>query len=154
MCNVIQVVQRVGLPTMLAGVALGLTAPGPISAAPRPAHAASRPPLVRVWRVTTLDAHGRVARVFHPGSAIRLRIEWIARRVPPHASETTAWTVSYARRRVLHVVKTAVARDGNWSRITTATVARAPDLGSYVFEGRVAINGVAVARSVTFVVRR
>ena len=117
------------------------------------AHAAS-PLQVVVRRVTTLDAHGHIAHVFGPGSAIQLRIEWKVRGAPPHAPQTTTWAVFYAGHQTMLVTKTAPARAGNWSRVTMVTVTRAPHGGVHVFWGRVSIDGVSSARSVAFTVRR
>jgi hypothetical protein len=107
---------------------------------------------VIVWQVTTLDARGHVAHVFGPGSNIQLRIQWVVRGAA-RARQTTVWTVSYGGKEILRVIKTSMARNGNWSRETTITVTRRPNIGTHVFWGRVSIAGVSAARSVTFVVR-
>jgi hypothetical protein len=135
---------------------LVLTAAGLMAAvgAPPAAHAAARQPVVIVRRVTTLDAQGHNAHVFGPGSTIQLRIQWTVRDAPPHARQTTTWTVVYAGQETVRVTKTAPARDGSWSRVTLVTVTWTPHRGAHTFWGRVSVAGVSSARSVAFTVRR
>ncbi len=137
---------RIGLTLVAVGGAL-------VAPAARSAHASGVPRVV-VRRVTTLDARGRVAHVFHPGSEIELRIQWTVRGAAPSARQTVTWTVWYAGHEVLRRTRAATARDGAWSEMTTVTVTRAPNLGTHIFWGRVVVAGVAAARPVTFSVRR
>jgi len=137
---------RIGL--TLAAVGGALVAP-----ATRPAHAASLPRVV-VRRVTTLDARGRVAHVFHPGNEIQLRIQWTVRGAAPSARQTVTWTVLYAGHEVVRRARAAAARDGAWSETTSVTVTRAPNAGTHVFWGRVRVDGVAAALPVAFSVQR
>jgi hypothetical protein len=118
------------------------------------ATAAARPPQVNVRRVATLDVHGSAAQVFGPGSTIQLRIQWTVRSVGPRARQTVTWSVNYTGREILHTVKTAPARAGNWSEVTMVTVARRPNLGVHIFRGRVAVDGVTSTLDVAFTIRR
>jgi len=137
---------RIGL--TITAVASALVAP-----ATHPAHAANLPRVV-VRRVTTLDARGRVAHVFHPGNEIQLRIQWTVRGAAPSARQTVTWTVLYAGHEVVRRARATTARDGAWSETTSVTVTHTPNIGTHVFWGRVLVDGVTAALPVAFSVRR
>ncbi len=133
-------------------LALALIGTTLVLAAPRPAHASAGPQVI-VRHVVALDARDHMSSVFHPGSVIRLRIQWSVLHATAHMTQTTTWAVFYGRLEVLHRAVTSAARDGDWSRVTVVTVAPTPLIGTHTFQGRISIGGITATRSISFLVR-
>ncbi len=111
------------------------------------------PPLVLVRSLSTLDASGHVRHVFRPGTQIKLRVQWTVRGAPPQSRQSVTWAVVYAGKETLRVTKTSPARNGNWSRITVATITRLPNIGTHTFSARISVAGVSATGSVPFIVQ-
>ncbi|GAC1429569.1 MAG: hypothetical protein NVSMB65_03000 [Chloroflexota bacterium] len=142
-----------GLAAMCVGLILTVSSSAPSALARHGAATPARAPVIVIRQVATLDARGHVLHVVRAGGTIKLRITWTVRNAPPHAIQTTLWTVTYGGREMLHVSKSDAARNGTWSRVTDVTVTRTPHPGPHTFWGKITVGPTTATRAVTFSVR-